>query len=91
MHLTLAVFPPLLLMVAHQLFVRQDRSAVRWGVGLGVLVALSILTTEELVALTAVIAVVATVVLLVLNPRAVRPRLAHAATGLPGSASWWPC
>jgi hypothetical protein len=80
-HLSLAVFPPLLLLLSHQLIVRQDRSPVRPGIWLGVVAGLSLLTTEEVVALTAVIAVFAGILLPLFNPRQVVPRIRHTAIG----------
>jgi hypothetical protein len=80
-HLSLALFPPLLLLLSHQLIVTQDRSAIRSGIWLGVTVAFALLTTEEVVALTAVVALFAGVVLALLNPHQVPGRFRHAAVG----------
>jgi hypothetical protein len=81
LHLTFAFVPPLLLLVGWELLVRQDRTALRTGTKLGVLIGLGLLVSEEIVALSAIVAVFAVAVLGVLHPRQVRPRLRYAATG----------
>jgi hypothetical protein len=81
-HLTIAVFPPLLLLFGYQLFVEQDRSPVRVGIWLGIAAGLQLLISEEVAALAVIVAAVSLAALAALNPRQVAARVRRGATGL---------
>lgn len=85
-HLSIAVFPPLLLLFGYQLLVRQDKSAVRTGIWLGVATGLQLLVAEEVVALAVIVAGIAVVALAALYPREVAARVRHVLTGLGAAA-----
>ncbi len=74
-HLTMAVLPPLLLLLGHDLVVAGRGSPRRIGLELGLAVALTLLFGEELVAMSALLAVIALLYLAVLHPRGVRARV----------------
>ena len=82
LHLIFAVFPPLLLLFGHELFVRQDKDPRRTGLWLGVATGLQLLISEEIVVLAAVVAAVSVVILAATDWRAVAGRVRHAAIGL---------
>src|SRR5262249_49261804 len=82
LHLTFAVYPPLVLLLGHELFVAQRVSARRTGAWLGVATGVQLLISEEVVVLTVLVAVLSLITLAALNPRHVRPRLRHSTTGL---------
>jgi hypothetical protein len=83
LHLTLgAVLPPLLLLLLDDILVRQRRNPLQTGAALGALAAVQLLIGEELLAFTGIAAVVLLVALLVLFPRRVPARSAHALLGL---------
>ena len=81
-HVTLAVYPPLALLLLGDILVDQRRSAVLWGALLGALTAAQLLTAEELVATTFLAAAVALAWLVVMHRRQVRARWRHAAAAL---------
>ena len=80
LHLLVAVFPPLLLLLGYRILITQRTSAIRAGVALGLATGLQMLVSEELVALCAVAGAVAVVWLVVLNPSETRARFRYAAT-----------
>ena len=80
--LTVAVLPPLLLLLLHELLVRQQWRPATTGVALGALLAFQISTFLELVAAGAVFAALLACVLAVVYWREVRARLAYVATAL---------
>ncbi len=80
LHLTFAFLPPLLLLIGWEVLVVQNRTPLRSGLKLGVLVGVALLVSEEIVALTAIVTVVAVAALAVLWPTRVRGRLRYAAT-----------
>ena len=82
LHLIFAVFPPLLLLFGHQLFVLQDKDPRRTGLWLGVATGLQLLIAEEIVVLAAIVAAVSVVILAATDWRAVAGRVRHAAIGL---------
>ena len=61
--LTFVPIPPLILLVLDEIFIRQSRSARRYGLLLGVLAAAQYYISDEVLALTAIIAIVGMVVL----------------------------
>ena len=87
LHLTLgAVLPPLLLLLLDDILVRQRRNPLQTGAALGALAAVQLLIGEELLAFTGIAAAVLLVALLVLFPRRVPARSAHALLGLGAAA-----
>jgi hypothetical protein len=82
LHLTIAVFPPLLLLLGHELLVVQGKSARRTGLWLGLATGIQLLLSEEVVVLGALVAVFAVAALAALHPRQVAERVRHAAVGL---------
>jgi hypothetical protein len=84
-HVTLAMFPPLVLLLLHEVLVRQRRSAVAMGCLLAAASAAQLLTGEEILATTALVAVGGIGLLVVLHPRQIAHRAPHALVAL-GSA-----
>ncbi|SDJ35210.1 hypothetical protein SAMN05444157_2953 [Frankineae bacterium MT45] len=83
LHLTFAAFTlPLIYYLGFQLFVTQPGNARRVGCQLGVVVAVAMLISEEVVAIAAIIAAIATIIAVLLNLDVVRARLRYAAIGL---------
>jgi hypothetical protein len=76
--LTLALFPPLLLLIADEALVRQRMRRRVLGALLGVLVTLQLLTGEELLATSAIVAGVGVAILAALNRHEVRRRAPYA-------------
>ena len=77
-NLTLAVFPPLLLLLADEALVRQRMRRRTLGALLGVLVALQLLTGEEMLFTCAIVAAVAVAILALMRPSQVRARAPYA-------------
>lgn len=82
LHLTFAVYPPLVLLLGYELFVTQRLSVRRIGAWLGVATGLQLLISEEIVVLTLLVAVLSLITLAALHPRQVRERVRHSATGV---------
>ena len=81
LHLTFAPFPPLLLVLLHDLFTGR-RGSRRTGVWLGLLVAAQALISEEMLATGALVGALGVLIAAALDRRAVRPRLAPLARAL---------
>ncbi len=81
LNLSLVALPPVVLLLAHELLVRQRRRAGVAGALLGVVAFAQLMTTEEVLASTFVVAVAGTVVLL-LQHRPSRAQVRHAVVGL---------
>jgi len=81
-HMTLALFPPLALLLLDELLVRQRRSPVRLGLLIAAAAALQLLTGEEILAATVLVAAIGVVLLALLSRHEVRPRIGYAARGL---------
>lgn len=77
--LFIAFIPPLIFLLLDDAVIRQRRSVVRTGILLGLLGTAQLLIGEELLALTALVAALAIVLLIALEPGAVRSHLPHAA------------
>jgi hypothetical protein len=75
--LTVAVLPPLLLLVVHEAFVRQRWPVWGTGIALGALVAFQLSTFLELVAGGAVVALLLLLALVIAYRRTVRERLRY--------------
>jgi hypothetical protein len=82
LNLSLVALPPLVLLLAHELLVRQRRRAAVAGLLLGLVAFAQMMTTLEVLASTFVVAVAGTVVLVLQHRSAVRERFRHAAVGL---------
>ncbi|MCW2613087.1 MAG: hypothetical protein JWN08_81 [Frankiales bacterium] len=82
LNLSLVALPPLVLLLAHELYVRQGRRAVVAGAVLGLVAFAQMMTTLEVLASTLVVALAGTVVLALQHRSLVRARLRHATTGL---------
>ena len=87
-HVTLALFPPLVLILLQEILVRQRRSAVLMGCLLGLASAVQLLTGEEILASTALVAVIGITVLCLLHPHEVA---VHASRALIALASATAC
>jgi hypothetical protein len=68
-HVTLAMFPPVALILLHEILVRQRRSPVVIGGLLGATSAIQLLTGEEILATTVLVAAGAIALLVLLHPR----------------------
>ena len=84
--MTFALFPPLVLLLLDEILVRQRRSAIGIGCLLGLATALQVLTGQELAAATALLAAIGAVLLALLEWKAVRASLPHAARALMAAA-----
>jgi hypothetical protein len=83
LHLILATpLLPIVVLLAHRLFLTTSTSAVKLGAWLGVVVAAMMLISEELGAMTALVGAVAVVLGAVLYPAVARANWARAARGL---------
>lgn len=82
LNLSLVALPPLVLLLAHELLVRQRVRPVLAGTALGLVALAQLLTTEEVLASTLVVSLAGTVVLALQHRDGVRVRLRHATTGL---------
>src|SRR4051794_31794418 len=77
--LTMAILPPVLLLLMHEAFVRQRWKPALTGLAIGALVAFQLSTFLELVAGGAVIAVLLIVVLAISYPRQIATRVRYVA------------
>src|SRR5207244_8755784 len=87
LNLTLAVLPPLLLLLGDELLVRQRRPAWRVGALIGAAVGAQLLVGQELVGLSAVGAGAGVAVLGALWPAELRRRWRYVAVGLAAAAA----
>jgi hypothetical protein len=76
--LSLAPFPPLVVLLADEILVRQRRSPVVIGVLLGLLTAAQLLTGEEILAITLVMVIPALATLAILYRHEIRRRIGYA-------------
>jgi len=81
-HVSLAVFPPLALILLHELVVRRRRSALLAGAGLGVAAAAQFLTGEEILAYSALAGGLGVLVLAALHPGEAAARAPRVLAGL---------
>jgi hypothetical protein len=77
-HMTLAMFPPLALLLLDEAVVRQRRSPRVIGLLLGLAAALQLLTGEEILAMTVLVAAIGMVLLALLNRDEIRARAPYA-------------
>jgi len=78
-HALIALFPPIVLMLAHEVLVVQRRSPWLLGALAGVAGVLQLLTGEEVLATTALLVVLGTVLAAALRWNQVRPKVAYSA------------
>jgi hypothetical protein len=76
-HMALAFLVPLMLLLLHEILVRQRRSPWLAGAALGLLAGCQLLTGEELLAMTGLLGFVLFVLLLLGNLRRLRGRIVH--------------
>jgi hypothetical protein len=81
-HVSLALFPPLALLLLHELVVRRRRGPVGTGALLGAAAAVQFLTGEEILAYTALVAGLGVLLLAALHPREIAPRGPRVVAGL---------
>jgi hypothetical protein len=81
-HVTLAMFPPVALVLLNEILVRQRRSPVVMGGLLGVASAVQLLTGEEILATTVIVAAGGTILLCLLHPREIAVHLPRALVAL---------
>lgn len=86
-HLTFVAVPPLIFLVLHELFVRQEGSAVKWGAGLGLLIVAQFFISTEVLATTALFSAITLAVLAVAYPRSVLGKLRTAWPGVATAAA----
>ncbi len=81
LNLTFVPIPPLVLLLVHELVVRQRTSARRTGLLLGLLAAVQLLISPEVLLSTALMSCIGLVVLVLSRRSQVRDKLAHALSG----------
>jgi hypothetical protein len=77
-HVVLSLFPPIALLLGHEILVRRRMHPVRAGALAGAAAALQLLTGEELLAMTLLIAAVGVALLAPMHRKDVKPALPHA-------------
>jgi hypothetical protein len=77
-HVMVALFPPIALILGHEILVRRRMPPARAGALAGVAAALQLLTGEELLAMTVLIAAIGVALLALLHRDEVRERVDHA-------------
>jgi hypothetical protein len=77
--LFIALFPPLVLLLADEILVRQKRPAALMGTLLGLAAVAQLLTGEELLAMTVIMSLPPLIALLIIRRADIRGRLGHAA------------
>ena len=82
LHVTLALFPPVALIVLHEVLVRRRRSPCLMGALLGAASAVQLLAGEEMLASTALVAALGVALLAVEHPSEVRDRAPRALRAL---------
>jgi hypothetical protein len=82
LHLLFAPFPPLLLWIGYELFIRQKWRPSRLGVLLGITAGFGVLATQEIVALSLVVTCFAVLVLALVNWRTVPAKARYTIVGL---------
>jgi hypothetical protein len=85
-HVTLAMFPPLVLLLLNEVLVRQRRGPLLMGGLLGLASAVQLLTGEEILATTVLVAAAGTALLCLLHPREIAVRAPRALVALAAAA-----
>jgi len=80
--LSFVPLPPLIMYVVYEIVVRQDKSRVKWGLGLGALMAAQFYISAEILATTVTIIAIAVCLLAIFRFRFVASHLWHAFGGL---------
>lgn len=80
--LTMAFFPPLLLLLLHEILIRRQCSAASAGLLLGLLTAGQLLIGEEVLATATMTALLGILLLIALNPHGARTHVPHAVRSL---------
>ena len=83
-HVTLVMFPPLALILLHEILIVQRRNPLLMGALLGLASAVQLLTGEEILASTALVAAIGVALLVLLHPQ---EAVAHARRALVGLAA----
>jgi hypothetical protein len=86
-HMTIAFFPPLVLLAFDEILVRRRFPSLLIGAGLGVAAAAQLLIGEEVLALTAIVGAIGLVVLTILYLRLVLSRLRDLALAVAAGAA----
>lgn len=81
-HLSFAVFPPLIFLALDELLVRQRGSSILWGTALAALLVAQFFVSSEVLFTTVVVAACGVVVLLVIGRHSLQDHAAHALVGL---------
>jgi len=76
-HVEVALFPPIALLLGHEILVRRHMHPIAAGALAGLAAALQLLTGEELLAMTALMAAVGVALLALLHRNELRPALPH--------------
>jgi hypothetical protein len=87
LQMALAMFPPLAVIFADEILVRQRHSPTRMGALLGITAAAQLLTGEELLSMTAVMSIIAVTALALCSRQQIRQRFGHAAKAAITAAS----
>lgn len=82
LNLVFVPLPPLILLALHELFVRREASALRWGAVLGALVVGQYLVSTEILATTVTVSLLGLVLLAATHPRSVAAAVHHALAGV---------
>ncbi len=82
LNLTFVVLPPLIMLAAHEVLVRQQGSARRWGVVLGLLLVGQYFISSEVLASTVVLTVIGAIVAAIIGRRALPTHVRPGAVGL---------
>lgn len=77
-HMTVAVYPPLVLLLLDEILIRRRRSPILLGALLGAATGIQLLTGEEIVAITFLVACIGVALLALLNRGSVRAHLSDA-------------
>jgi hypothetical protein len=85
-HMTIAIFPPLALLALDEILIRQRRSRWLVGAGLGVAAAAELLTSEEMLLLTAIFAALGVAVVAIPHRRLIAARLPYITQALGAAA-----
>jgi hypothetical protein len=81
-HAMIALFPPIVVLLAHEVLVRQHRNPVTIGVLAGMAATLQLLTGEELLATTALVAAIGVALLVLTHRELVMKRMPYALQAL---------
>jgi hypothetical protein len=86
-NLTFVVFPPLILLVVHEIVVRQRGSARIWGIALGLLATAQFFVSSEVLVSTIVVGAICVIVVAVLGHGHISNHLRYSAVGFGWAAA----